>query len=288
MADVYLKTLTAFAVWLISSSTLAQTTADSDQVAASFRTASANIPALLLKRGYRSIGKVDLQSLVRQSADVSVVVVDSVELVQVSVGSIPAIRSSAQWSGKNEKQDASIEVDRDAWLKTKSPIRDVLGLHEQLGISGVSDHDYSVSIGLWILSKDSSNSVFSKSERQAIFDDVARSSGGVVGVGGGGDDGGIESKMRFVANEIAKVANMKPAKGSDVSRIEDLLFYLRLQIEVQRTEDPLRGCKMIQALTPQMQGLVFSSMQSDRRLPNGVESLQDLLAVCETKLAAQP
>lgn len=211
--------------------------AANDVTVASFQNAASSIPNKLLAQGYRNFGRLDLQTLVQRMDSVHVTAVGSIRRPE-RLGDVPVERDSAEW---NRSGAPFIRVNSSRWAKTPAAVRNVIALHEHLGVAGYEDRHYVISTGMWLLAHPDSHQIMNPSELQGVTDRIqqeASAQGGVTGVGGGGDEHGARVKMTRLDRTLKTLGR---AAGGDarVAALHDLYASFYMNDEINRS--PSKG-----------------------------------------------
>jgi hypothetical protein len=159
------------------------------------------IPDKLIALGYERIGELDLKRLKKDLKKVS--------WYRIGGGFLSGsggTRMTGLYSSKNH--EAFINTLNWDWVR--SDLQALTVLHEGLGASGYIDEDYQISLALWFLSERSRDELRSligeskptwqslgqieRREGEAVY----RDSGGITGIGGGGDYVGLNVKATLL------------------------------------------------------------------------------------------
>jgi hypothetical protein len=159
------------------------------------------IPDKLLALGYERIGGLELRRLKKDLEKVTWYRIDG-GFLSGSGGT----RMTGLYSSK--EHEANINTLNWGWVRRERQA--LMALHEGLGASGYLDEDYQISLALWFLSernRDELRSLLGDSkptwqsldkierrEGEAIYVD----SGGITGIGGGGDYVGLDLKATLL------------------------------------------------------------------------------------------
>lgn len=199
-----------------------------------FVRASQEIPARLLNAGYSKIGRLDIRKLYQQASRVPVIPVDSETMLRLNRGE----RAGARW--QRQGRQSVIYFNAEFWQGDNMPeVRPVIALHEHLGIAGYDDHNYQLSIALWLLSRNDIQLHFTSAEKRTLHDDVvtlARSGGGVIGVGGGGDNGSLFIRMNMMQNSVDSIIRSRDraVRRNHLNIILTYLHHVNVEIKWRR------------------------------------------------------
>lgn len=252
----------------------AQAMESAPSIQKSFTDAARSIPQALLARGYRRFGPLDLQSLLDGMKKVNLALVESLyrpERIGDQTG--VAERSSAQWV--RDRNQSRIEINKNLWLQTAPDVQKVIALHEYLGANAFEDGNYVVSTALWMLTQERTYEVLKPDETRSLASLVQgelEASGGVTGVGGGGDEDGAQLKMRMLTLALERTAKTRDAaERQDALRSLHATFYHKTEILRRppkgnifaegmkaRIRQGFESCQNFIALSPQKQTDVFN------------------------------
>jgi hypothetical protein len=172
-------------------------------VTGDFKVEARAIISRLLDKGYRAFGELDLNAFARD-----------MDIVQIAY--VPYLRyydngrerASACWKIADGRR--SIDVSQWMWGYTDADNRPIIALHEFLGAARFNDRDYQVSSAMALLSLEQTNGYLEPEQiptlqnlKHVIVE--ARSGGGIVGVGGGGDWVGVIFKLQAYRHALEQL-----------------------------------------------------------------------------------
>lgn len=188
---------------------------------------------MLVAKGYSSFGPLKLEPFLRSMKSIDVKSGGWISRPQSSVGGETFSRSSAEWK-LDAVGNAHILLNRALWEKTEPDLRNVIGMHEYLGAEGFYDRNYEVSSALWALSTPEA-SYLTSDDKAALTNRISATarSGGIVGIGGGGDEAGAGIKVSSLRRDLGRLAE---AGGEAEHRavVANLQEDFAIQSEVKR------------------------------------------------------
>jgi hypothetical protein len=146
---------------------------------------------------------------------------------------IVAGRFSAQWY--NDETGRYIEVNQTLWPSTPAVLKPVIALHEYVGVlSFFNDHDYEASLAMWLLTLPKTKTILTEGEIQGLVERirgqlVAR--GGISGVGGGGDEFAVLTKMNLLKEALANVARKRRGTEARREAVDNMYGWLYIKTE---------------------------------------------------------
>jgi hypothetical protein len=214
--------------------------AASDQAADSFKQAAVRVLESLAAKGYSSFGQFKLESFLHSMKSVDVKSTGWINRPQGSLGDETFSRSSAEWT-LDATGKAHIQVNSVLWEKTEPEVRSVIGMHEYLGAEGLYDRNYEVSSALWALSTPEA-SHFNTEDKANLAKRISATAfgGGIVGIGGGGDEAGADTKVSTLRRDLGRLAEA----GSDEEHraiMANIQEDLSIQSEVKRNGNTDNG-----------------------------------------------
>jgi hypothetical protein len=135
--------------------------------------------------------------------------------------------------------DADIQVNRQLWTNTPGTLRAVISVHEHLGPSGINDQDYQVSTALALLASTEADS-FTPDEKESFTAKInpAAHSGGIVGISGGGDENGADTKMLMLHRDLGRLARENnPGKRKAIMANVRADLTIRSEVSRQNADD---------------------------------------------------
>lgn len=171
---------------------------------ADFETAARAIPQQLIRKGYSQFGDLNLQNFIQTMDQVQIFTAPEVETPEDN----NTVRIFAHW--QRNANGTTITLSERAWpAAAQTPWKNALALHEMLGALGYEDQNYNLSTSLWFLAQDKIDQILNKNEMHTVIrstNDLAKSTGGIIGVGGGGDLIGPGAKISVLENYLEKFA----------------------------------------------------------------------------------
>lgn len=174
-----------------------------EDCSAQFRKDGEIIVRALMKRGYSNFGPLRFSEIIRQMNSDAITVIPGTGLLGRQ-----DLRSTARW--KREGRKLTVQVDCAWYNKFSRMERSVLALHDFAWSLGYDDEKYYISLGAWLLTQP----VFHESLRTDEVSNfkghidqiaVASRSGGVVGVGGGGEIYTVACKLGPILDSLKTI-----------------------------------------------------------------------------------
>jgi hypothetical protein len=152
-----------------------------------FRASARTIPSILIRKGFSRVGDIDMRQLVNQMNQVQVRPAAEDEIATLNGNG----RKTARWEINGAHR---LIIFNASWIGKFNDQKGLLALHEFLGALNFDDEDYMTSAGLWFLSQ-GHTSRLQPAELQRVLQSIevrarvrySGGTGGVVGVGGGGE-----------------------------------------------------------------------------------------------------
>jgi hypothetical protein len=152
-----------------------------------FRASARMIPSILIQKGFTQVGDINMRQLVNQMNQVQVRPAGEDEIAAMNGNG----RKTARWEINGASRTIVFNA---SWINKFSDQKGLLALHEFLGALSFDDEDYMTSAGLWFLSQGHTGRLQPEELRRVLSSIESRArvryagnSGGVVGVGGGGE-----------------------------------------------------------------------------------------------------
>jgi hypothetical protein len=189
--------LTFMSALMIGLSGSAQTVTDN------FKFYAHQIPQNLIAQGYSRIGALDFRQILQQMDQIHI---ESYPWVQTPEQD-GAIRIFARWERRSD--GTFIMVNEATWNRAGDDnSKTALAMHEVLGALGYNDENYNISTSLWLLSREQTKQILDRSEQKTVANQVknlsSMNTGGVIGVGGGGDMIGPIIKINILEIALGK------------------------------------------------------------------------------------
>jgi hypothetical protein len=172
------------------------------RVAADFYSAGQVIPEKLISLGHSEFGRLNLKTFIHQMKTVRLSVQATTEFDQADGSQ----RVSAHWH--RDASGSSITVSQKMWFYTISEVKPSMALHEYLGALGYDDQNYNLSTSLLLLAEKETWKFLNDDQIRYVRNSIENTSnevcegGGVIGVGGGGDLIGPETKSNLLLSDI--------------------------------------------------------------------------------------
>lgn len=142
-------------------------------------------------------------------------------------------RESAQWSCQGSA--CKIEVNCTLWPKTSVDAQKVVSLHERAGVHHLNDHHYDGSLRYWLLSLPETDHILTAGEKRSIEKEL-QVAGGITGVGGGGDTGGVTPQVILLRQDLLRLKGVTdPSERATLFKRLQQDFSIRT--EVHRLRD---------------------------------------------------
>lgn len=270
-----------------------------------FQARAREIPTRLLRLGYTHFGSLDLRDLLNSMPAVSVTSKPKIQRPEPIAG-LNTARSSAQWF--EDKRGLHIEVSSERWATTPIDSREVIGLHEYLGAAKFRDKNYGPSSALWLLSQPQTQQHLSAAEKQSLVDKVIiEAGGGISGVGGGGEEAGVTTKLMLLKRDLNVLSQSFDARTrqvalqrlhADLDMINEVRWNAqnKKDIDVQVTPSEraeevqlLKMCAALLTANPDVQRLTFQYVierQPEARFK--VPTVEALLNFCRSTVTGRP
>jgi hypothetical protein len=205
---------------------------DRAHVAADFYSAGQVIPEKLISLGHGKLGRLNLKNFLIQMKAVRLSVQATTEFDQADGSQ----RASAHWH--RDASESSITVSQKMWLYTISKVKPSMALHEYLGALGYDDQNYNLSTSLLLLSEKETWNFLNEDQIRYIRNNIENTSnevcegGGVIGVGGGGDLIGPETKSNLLISDIED-CKQNPSEENRQKIFEDYQVMTTFSVEAR-------------------------------------------------------
>lgn len=163
------------------------------------------IPQALLRLGYDQFGELNIKAMMQKMDGVRILSAPAQQIMLKNSDGRP----TAHW--RREAGSTSVTVSPEFWDDYMPETKPLIALHEFLGGVGFDDTNYHLSSALWLLSTPEAQKNLNPGEQKIIQNYIskAKNTGGVIGVGGGGDVVSCYVKKNVLLKKLRAFAEMR-------------------------------------------------------------------------------